>query len=161
MQVNQVMTRNIRHCRTWDSLSTAAQLMWDGDCGAIPVIADDASFQVVGMITDRDICMATQSRGQAPAEIAVEDVMSKPVHTVQASATLAEAEAIMREAQIRRLPVIDREQKLVGFLSLADLARQAQRMRASSHPPITEDEIGDTLSAISMSRFPSEVVARA
>ena len=159
MQVNQVMTRNVRHCRTWDALSEAAQQMSDGDCGCIPVLADDGSQRVVGVITDRDICMATHLRDELPSKILVGDVMSRNVRSVKPSATLAEAESMMSEAQVRRLPVEDDEQKLVGILALADLAREAQRMRTADHPEITEDEVGDTLSAISMSRFPTEIVA--
>jgi CBS domain-containing protein len=149
MQVDQIMTRNVRFCHTWDKLRDAAQMMWDADCGCVPVIADDGSHQVVGMLTDRDICMATYLSVKEPQEISVEEVMSPLVRAVTASATLAEAETIMSEAQVRRLPVVNNEAKLVGILALADLAREAQRMRATEHAPITEDEIGDTLSAIS------------
>ena len=161
MQVDQIMTRSVHFCHTWDKLSDAAQLMWDADCGCVPVIADDGSHQVVGMLTDRDICMAIHLRGEKPDEISVGEVMSPQVRAVNSSAELAEAQMIMSEAQVRRLPVVDREAKLVGMLALADLAREAQRMRTNEHPPITDDEIGDTLCAISASRTPSELAPTA
>lgn len=161
MQVDQIMTRNVKFCHTWDKLSDAAQLMKEGDCGCVPVVADDGSRKVVGILTDRDICMAAHSRDQALREISVSDVMSTGVRTASASATLAQAEATMMEAQVRRLPVVDEEEKLVGILALADLTREAQRTRTSSDRPITEDEIGDTLCAISALGSPSGLQATA
>jgi CBS domain-containing protein len=161
MKVEELMTQSIRTCRPGDSLSTAAQLMWDGDCGCIPVISDDGSKRVVGMITDRDICMAVHFRGCRPRDIAVGDLMSTGVRAVGPSEDLADAEAIMRDAQVRRLPVVDANQGLLGLVSLADLAREADRTRKSKQPPISEQEIGDTLTAICTPRNPSQLAASA
>jgi CBS domain-containing protein len=152
MHVEELMTREVRSCRSGDSLGAAAQLMWDADCGALPVVGDDGSRRVVGMITDRDICMAAHFRGLAPRAIAVADVMSKAVRTVAAGEALADAEAIMRDAQVRRLPVVDETQQLVGVISLADLAREAERRRRSKKPPLSEREVAETLSAIATPR---------
>lgn len=148
MKVADLMTRNVRTCRAGDNLGAAAQLMWDGDCGCVPVVSDDGSNRIVGMITDRDICMATHFRGCRPGDLAVGDVMSRHVRTVGPSEELADAEAIMRDAQVRRLPVVDAGQELLGVVSLADLAREADRKRRARHRPITEQEVGDTLTAI-------------
>jgi len=161
MKIEELMTQNVRTCRSGDSLSAAAQLMWDGDCGCIPVVIDDRSKRVVGMITDRDICMAAHFRGCRPGEIAVGDVMSTGVRAVGPSEELADAEAIMRDAQVRRLPVVDANQELLGLVSLADLAREADRKRKSKEPPITEQEVGDTLTAICMPRGRSQRAASA
>lgn len=161
MKVEELMTQNVRTCRPGDTLSTAAQLMWDGDCGCIPVVSDDGSKRVVGMVTDRDICMAAHFRGCRPREIAVGDVMSKSVRSVGPSEDLADAEAIMRDARVRRLPVVDTNQELLGLVSLADLAREADRKRQSKQPPITEQEVGDTLTAICARRAPSQLAASA
>jgi CBS domain-containing protein len=161
MKVEELMTHNVRTCRSGDTLSTAAQLMWDGDCGCVPVISDDGSKRVVGMLTDRDICMATHFRGCRPREIAVGDVMSTGVRAVGPSEDLADAEAIMRDAQVRRLPVVDGNQELLGIVSLADLAREADRKRQSKQPSITEHEVGDTLTAICAPRGPAPLAASA
>lgn len=159
MKVEELMTRNVRTCKPRDSLSTAAQLMWDGDCGSIPVVSDDGSTRVVGMITDRDICMAVHLRGRQPGDLAVGDVMSTRVHAVGPTEDLADAEAIMSEAQVRRLPVIDADQDLLGLISLADLAREADRKHKTNKPPITERDVGDTLTAICTPRGPSHLAA--
>lgn len=161
MKVEELMTRDIRTCRPDDHLGTAAQLMWDGDCGCIPVVSEGGSKRVVGMITDRDICMATHFQGRRPREIVVRDIMSESIRSVGPSEDVADAEAIMRDAQVRRLPVVDSEQQLLGLVSLADLAREADRKRMSKEPPITEQEIGDTLSAICTARAPSQLAVSA
>jgi len=161
MKVEQLMTQDVRTCRPGDSLSAAAQLMWDGDCGCIPVVSDDGSKRVIGMVTDRDVCMATHFRGRAPREVSVDEAMSTGVRAVGASEDLADAKAIMREAQVRRLPVVDEDQQLMGVLSLADLAQEADRKRKSKQSPITEQEVGDTLTAICAPKSPSQLAAPA
>jgi len=161
MKVQQLMTQDVRTCRQGDCLSTAAQLMWDGDCGCIPVVSDDGSKRVIGMVTDRDVCMATHFRGRAPHEVSVDEAMSTGVRAVGASEDLAAAEAIMRDAQVRRLPVVDDKQQLMGVLSLADLAQEADRRRTSKKPSITEKEVGDSLTAICAPRRAEQFVATA
>jgi CBS domain-containing protein len=81
-------------------------------------------------------------------ELRVSDAMAKKVQTCRPSDSLADAEKTMREARIRRLPVIGDEDALVGMISLADLAQEAARERAATSQAITETEVGDTLAAI-------------
>jgi CBS domain-containing protein len=115
------MTRGSLSCRHDDSLNEAAARMWEGDCGALPVLDEDG--HVVGVITDRDVCMAAFTTGQALANLPVARAMSTQVATIEASASLADALHVLRSRRIRRLPVVDAQQCLVGMLSLADLAR--------------------------------------
>lgn len=161
MKVDQIMTRSVHACRAASTLADAARIMLDVDCGFVPVVSDDGSQSVIGVVTDRDICMATLARGRAPQDVTVGDVMSQELRTVTASATLQAAEDIMREARLRRLPVVDLDGRLVGILSLADLAIEAERKRAVSRRPITEEEVGDTLGAICEPRIQSQLVAGA
>ena len=123
MRVMELMTKKPATCKTSDSLSAAAKLMWDGDCGAIPVVDDGGS--VKGMITDRDICMACFTRDRAPSHISVHEAMSHDLFSCLPESNLADAERIMRLNRVRRLPVVDRKGFLVGILSLADIARVA------------------------------------
>lgn len=123
MIVADLMTKNVAHVGTEETLGRAAQLLWERDCGALPVLRSDGS--VVGMITDRDICMAAWSRGSAPAAITVADAMSTQLVACSPRDTIADVENRMRSNQLRRLPVLDEAQQLVGIISLADLARQA------------------------------------
>src|SRR6266404_9489532 len=123
MNVFEVMTRRVYSCRPGDTLATAAGLMWDHDIGCAPVV--DVGGRVVGMITDRDICMAAYTRGTRLAEVDVASVMSRGLHACAPEQSVAEAEDLMRLEQIRRMPVVDGGGKLIGILSLADVAREA------------------------------------
>jgi len=124
-------------------LATAAKLMWDGDCGAIPVV--NAERKVVGMITDRDICIAAATRSARPADLQVKDVMSGATYTCSPTDDIRAALKIMREQRVRRLPVVDNDGRLVGILSINDLILASQS-RAGSVPT---DELFATLKAIS------------
>lgn len=125
MQIEQLMTSDVRTCGSEDSLALAAQAMWERDCGCVPVI--DAERKVVGMLTDRDVCMAAWIRGCNLHELRVRDAMSPRVVACRIDEEIEVAEALMREYGVRRLPVVDLVGRLAGVLSLADLAREARR----------------------------------
>ena len=148
MRVEQLMARPVQSCRAEDTLARAAQLMWDHDCGSLPVCGGNGVTRVVGVITDRDICMCALFQNKPLQELRVSEAMAKQVQVCRPSDTLADAEKAMRETRIRRLPVIDEQDALVGMISLADLAQEAARERAATSQEITETEVGDTLAAI-------------
>lgn len=148
MRIDDLMTKDPATCRASDPLSAAAQLMWDRDCGCVPVLADDGSDAVIGVITDRDICMSAHFRGRSPTEIAVAEAMSKSLRTIGPEQTPAEAEEAMRSAKVRRLPVIDAEQRLLGVVSLADLARVAAEQHGWRRAEVSHEEIARTLESI-------------
>ncbi len=151
MRVEDLMTRQVQWCRPEGSLEQAARLMWDHDCGCIPVCTGDGVNRVVGMITDRDVCMSALFQGKSLRDLRVSDAMSKSVETCRSTDTLAQAEKTMRGGRIRRLPVLDKDDVLVGMISLADLAREAAREQTRPHKEITETEVGDTLATICQS----------
>jgi CBS domain-containing protein len=161
MKVAKLMSQGIGTSHSSDTLSDAAQIMWDRDCGCVPVVTSDGSNRLVGMITDRDVCMATHFRETAPRDLRVGDVMSTQIRAIGPSESLADAEAIMRDAQVRRLPVVDEDQRLLGLISLADLARAAALHRTSKEPEITEAELSETLEAICTAIRPSQPVTSA
>ncbi len=146
MNVGQLMTQDVRACRPEDTLDTAAQIMWDNDCGCVPVV--DANRRVVGMLTDRDICMAAYTQGGPLRALLASSAMAKKVFSCKPEDTLEAAEEIMRANQIRRLPVVDAEGRLLGIISLNDIAREAERERTRRRKEVTTDEIGLTLAAI-------------
>ena len=123
--VHDIMRVRVHTCGLDDTLHRAAQIMWEKDCGCLPVI--DSTHRVHAVITDRDICMACWSRGCAPGALVVAEVMAKVLYSCGPDDALVAAEAIMRSRQIRRLPVLDGSGHLLGILSIADLARQAAR----------------------------------
>jgi predicted transcriptional regulator len=127
--------------------------MWACDCGAIPV-TEMGTGHVIGMITDRDICMATWSREQAPISLAVSDAMSRELFSCSPDDDVATVENLMRDKQIRRVPVLDDERRLVGILSIADIATESQRGGALASSELASDEIATTLANICQPRPP-------
>jgi CBS domain-containing protein len=122
--VGSLMQKSPRTCSAGDSLNEAARVMWDLDCGAVPVLSADG--QVAGIITDRDICMAAYTRGQPLSAMSIESAMSKEVHTCGPEDSIGDAMRVMAEKQVRRLPVTE-DGKLVGVLTFADIARDIRR----------------------------------
>lgn len=125
MIVAELMTEAVRTCAPTDSLSVAAQIMWELDCGSVPVVRHDG--RVMGMITDRDICMAAHLRGQRLDECIVRGAMAAPAISVRPSDSVDKAETVMREHRVRRLPVIDENDRVVGIVSLNDLVLAVPR----------------------------------
>jgi CBS domain-containing protein len=152
MRIEQLMTKAPKSCHPSNTLGEAAQMMWDHDCGCLPVTAGDGSQRVIGMITDRDICMAAHFGGKPLMAIRVGDAMAKDVWACNPGDAPCEAEAIMREARVRRLPVVDEANQLLGLLSLADLAREAERQHWKKKRKITVAEVGDVLAMICQPR---------
>jgi CBS-domain-containing membrane protein len=150
MRVKDVMSSNVSGIRSSQSLSAAAKIMWDCDCGALPVI-DEAS-RVLGMITDRDICMSCWTQDRPPSAILVSESMSRALFSCSAEDTLAATEEIMRSRQVRRLPVLDTQGRLAGIISLADLVREAQRERGGRRQDVVSEEVASTLASICQPR---------
>ena len=123
MKIQEIMTRDVRSCRPETSLAEAVRGMWEADCGALPVIS--AEGHVVGVITDRDICVAVATRGRTADRIAVGEVARDHVHTCLAVDETTAALNVMRAQKVRRLPVIDGEGHLQGMVSLNDIATHA------------------------------------
>ena len=151
MRVEDIMTKNVRSCRPNETLHHAAQLMWEQDCGCLPVcMPRDGTEHTVGVITDRDICMHAMFSGKPLQELRVEEAMAKQVLTCRPSDTLEHAEKVMRGGRVRRLPVVGEEGALAGLISLADLAREAARESVQRHKELSETDVGDTLATICM-----------
>lgn len=123
MLVNELMTRQVELVGPNDSIQQAAKAMARIDVGVLPVAEGD---RLVGMITDRDIAIRAVAEGRDPARTIVKDVMSPEVRYCFDDEEVADVADNMAEQQVRRLPVVNREKRLVGILSLADLARERE-----------------------------------
>ena len=110
-------------CHVNDSLNVAAALMWDHDCGSVAIVNDDG--KLVGIITDRDVCMASYLQGQPLEKMLVNSAMSKHVIAAHAKHSLEDLEGLMATHKIRRIPVIDGEGRPIGIVSLNDIARES------------------------------------
>jgi CBS domain-containing protein len=160
MRVEALMSRDVKTCGPKSSLSDAARLMWDGDCGCLPVV--DEGNHAIGMITDRDVCMAAYTQGAPLERIPVAVAMSKKVFSCRPGDTVGEAETIMRVNRVRRLPVLDGDGRVAGVLSLNDLAREVEREGTrKGKKEIGTDEVVLTLGAICQPRGSREITAGA
>ena len=119
MNIREVMSRDVKIASPEDTLQHAAQLMKDIDAGALPVGEND---RLVGMLTDRDIAIRAVAKGKAPDKCQVREVMSPDIKYVYDDDSLEDAARKMGELQLRRLPVLNREKRLVGIVSLGDVA---------------------------------------
>lgn len=119
MLIRDVMTRNVEVVHPDDTLQEAAEKMKDLDIGPLPVCDDG---RLVGILTDRDIAVRAVAEGQDPWTDKVRDVMTPEVISCFADQDVADAVKLMKEKQIRRLVVLDRDKRLVGILSLGDVA---------------------------------------
>jgi CBS domain-containing protein len=119
MQVREVMTKDVTLISPDETIAQAAKMMGDTDCGALPVGEND---RLVGMITDRDIVLRAVARGKSPAETKVRDAMSPGIKYVFEDESAETAAQSMSRLQVRRLPVLNRNKRLVGVVALGDLA---------------------------------------
>ena len=143
--VEKVMTSEVEACRADNSLSEAAAAMWRRDCGAVPVV--DGDGRVVGVITDRDICMALATRGRLASEVKVGEAMSGPARTCTTVDDVREALEVMEREQLRRLPVVDSAGRLAGILSINDIILHSGRGKSKKH--ISHGDAMAALKAIS------------
>ena len=145
MRVRDLQTSDVQAVNPDTNLAAAAQIMWECDCGVVPVIDHDRNL--VGMITDRDIAIAATTRSAAPADIPVRDVMSRgQLYSCRPDDDVRAALRTMGERRVRRLPVTDRENHLVGIVSLNDLVRHVTSRSGSDVPG---DELIEALQSIS------------
>jgi CBS domain-containing protein len=122
MKIREIMTPDAQCVRPDETLVDAASLMRQLDVGVLPVCEDDA---IVGMLTDRDIAIRAVAAARDPGCTLVRDIMSPGTIFVYDDHDVAEAVRVMEENQIRRAPVLNRERKLVGIVSLGDIAVDA------------------------------------
>jgi len=122
MKVRDLMVRDVATLWPGNTLDTAVELMRDRECGSV-VVSDERS-RVLGMLTDRDVCLSAFELGKPLSQIRVELAMSRPVHTCAVQDSLEAAEGSMGQHQVRRLPVVDEGGRLAGLISLDDIARK-------------------------------------
>lgn len=152
MIVERIMTRNVATCGPDDTLERAATLMAENDCGCLPVVENDG--QVVGIVTDRDACMAACERHEPLSAIRIGDVMSRHVRACEPDDELATVEQRMGLFRVRRMPVIAGG-KLAGIVSLDDIALAAERGQGKHGFP-SAAEVVHTLAAICEHPSPEE-----
>lgn len=144
-KISDVMHRGIVTCRPDTTLDEAARLMRDHNCGAVPVVDDEA--RLVGIVTDRDITLAALENDAALSTIPVQSAMSAQVAVVHERDDVQEAERQMSRHQVRRVPVVNDERHVIGMVALADLALHADKRNIRND--LNRDAVGAVLTAIS------------
>jgi CBS domain-containing protein len=119
---NEVMTINPVCCQPGDMVATVAQLMQSQNIGSIPVIENEQTQKLVGIVTDRDLALKIVAKGQDAKATKVETVMTRQLVTCQAGDDLQRALDAMAEHQLRRIPIVDSDNKIVGIIAQADVA---------------------------------------
>ena len=145
MKVKDLMTNDVKTCQPQDSLNVAAKLMWDGDIGSVVVVNEGR--RVLGMITDRDITMSALLQRRPLGEIFVKDAMSSGAWCCSQSTEVDEAEKVMAQHQVHRLPITGADGRLSGILSVNDLAQAADH-----RPGVSAKDVTTTLRAVSAPR---------
>jgi CBS domain-containing protein len=148
MKIKEIMTSGVKSCSIDTNLATAAKIMWEEDCGAVPVT--DGRGNVVGMITDRDICIAAATRPRAEGDIQIREVLSRPLQACSPTDEVQAALETMKTQQLRRLPVVDGSGRLEGIVSLHDIAMQAKGRQAG----VSAADVLDTYIAITTQPHP-------
>jgi CBS domain-containing protein len=158
MRVEQLMTRELKVCTEADTLNRAAQMMWEYDCGCVPVISANGDGRLLGIVTDRDVAMAAYTQGKQLWAIPVGAAMAHKVIACHASDGISQAESLMRDNRVRRLPVLDQNEHMVGLLSLSDVAREAEREAgAGKRAEVTKEAVSETLASLCQPRHPREL----
>lgn len=144
MKVKDIMTKSACSVNASHHLNEAAYLMWEFDCGCLPV--SDEESRIIGVVTDRDICMAAYTKGLPIEAILVCTAMSATVYSCSEQDSVESAEDMMRHHQVRRLPVLDKKQKLIGVLSLNDIALAYGNRSLRS--PVKATDVAKTLASV-------------
>ena len=133
MKAQDIMARDPRCVTPRTSIQEAARLMKTEDVGALPVVESDSSRKLVGIITDRDITIRAVADGRDLGSVTVNDVMSKSSTTAKASDDVDDVMKLMGREQVRRIPIVDDRDQLVGIVSQADVVRKAKSDSKSEH----------------------------
>lgn len=155
MRIEDVMTGDPECCTPHHDLAHAAMIMWRRDCGIVPVV-EGGTNKLIGVVTDRDICMATTMKNRAPSIIPVADVMNRKPMTCLPDEDVKAALQKMGEAQVRRLPVTDSQGNLRGIVALNDLALHAERAEGKGNVSVPYEAVVSVLRAVSRHRDESQ-----
>ena len=162
MKVKDIMTAAPEACRPDDNLAEAVELLWKANCGVLPVT--DHSGRVAGILTDRDICIALGTRNARASDVRVESIMRTTVQTCQPTEDVLTALGRMSDRRVRRLPVVDAADRLVGVLSLNDAVLSAGPGQNAVRPAALLDAFksicAHDLPAATATAQPSESSAR-
>jgi CBS-domain-containing membrane protein len=145
MNVRDMMRTSPKSCSPMTNLAAVTEILWSSGCGAVPVL--DSKGKVMGIITDRDICVALGTRNKRPSELVAQEAMSRGVATCRLNDEIHSALNMMKARKVRRLPVLNQTGKLEGILCISDLIMDA-RHDDGSRPPLSYEDVMNALKTI-------------
>jgi CBS domain-containing protein len=146
MLVKDVMVRTPAFCAPEANLGEATAILWNRNCGILPIV--DSQQRVIGVVTDRDLCIAMGTRNRLPGEITLAQVASKKVYSCRSDETIPGALEIMGRHKVRRLIVVDGQGHLEGILSMDDIVLHAEPAVGGRAPAVPADSVIRALKAI-------------
>lgn len=156
MKVRDVMTSDVRTCTRETNLAQVTEIMWTNDIGILPVV--DESRKIVGLITDRDVCVATGTRHLLASQITAGSVLSGLLFVCAPDDDVKVALETMRTQRVRRVPIVDANGVIQGLLSIDDVAVAAQERGAKTG--ITFEDVARTLKGVSEPSLPARIERR-
>ena len=151
MKLTDLMSLKVHSCSIDATLEEVAKVMWDHDCGSVPLV--DGEGRAVGMLTDRDLCLAAYARRQPLAQIPARAVASTNLYAVMCDRPIEAVASMMEMHRVRRVPVLDAERRPVGIVSIDDIAQAALRAHHPTHG-LRPDDVVRTLAAVSTPAAP-------
>ena len=136
-----VMTKDPAACQPGDGITQVAGVMKQEDVGSVPVVASEGSGRLVGIVTDRDIVLKVVATGRAPESATVSDAMTPNPASCREDDDVEQAVKLMKERQVRRMPIVDGSGRLTGIIAQADVATRVNK----------DSKTGDLVEAISES----------
>jgi CBS domain-containing protein len=146
MKIREIMTKPVATCQPGTNLAEAAALMWENDCGALPVLNETG--ELAGIVTDRDICIALGTRNLRASDLCVKDLLGNQTLSCRASDEVSAVLRTMRDGKVRRLPVVDHVTHVEGIISMDDVVMNARSGISGTSSPISFEEAVATLQAI-------------
>lgn len=159
MKVKDVMMRTPAFCTTKSNAGEAVEIMWNRNCGLLPVV--NPEMEVIGVVTDRDLCMALGTRNIRAGELAVKDIATGKVFSCLPEEEIHSALATMGREKVRRLVVLNAEGKLEGILSMDDIVRHATDRATGKFPELSYADVVSTLQHVFELRVPQVATAKA
>jgi CBS domain-containing protein len=139
MKVREVMTQSAVCCKPNTNVGAAVELLWVRNCGMLPVVGNDQ--KLLGVVTDRDICIAMGTRNRLPADLTVGEIATQKVFTCRPDDEIHEALQTMAEKQVRRLPVVNKEGVPQGMLSMDDIITHGDLNKWQGSCELSAEEI--------------------
>jgi CBS domain-containing protein len=152
MRVKDVMTRTPAYCGLETNLGAAVEILWNRNCGMLPVV--NGQGKVVGVITDRDVCVALGTRNRLPGEITVGEILSGKLVSCSSDEDVHELLAKMAEARVRRLPAITADGRLAGIVSIDDVVLRMEPGGLGRLGDVLVEDVLNTLKEIYRPQLP-------